>query len=156
MLLLFHQQKQNASVRPDTKPDLTLGIGEFFVTQEGVEALFHPPLEKLSDFYTWRGLPFVVSAAHSLAHGKDESVLDRLTRRIGLSMIDMDMLNLEPAEAKPLVPVCMTLIKRDTEALKAWSFDLASKCPVDEISDLLRRLAEMSTQEIDRYVDTFL
>jgi hypothetical protein len=154
-MILFHQTKQFLKLA-DPKPDLALGIGEFFVTHSGVEAMFLPPLQRLSSFYTWRELPFAFGAAHALVKGEDGSVLGRLSQRIGLSLIEMDMLNLEMIEQPPAAPVCISSIEADADRLKEWSYSLAERCPIGEISDALRRLAAMDAREVDRYVETFL
>lgn len=157
-MILFHQEDVPIQVvGPQPEPDLILGIGQFFVSPEGVTAKFVPPLSKLSDFYTWRRWPFALSATRSLVKGEDGSILRRLSDRIGLSIIEMDMLNLEPAEQPPVDSSnCLRSAEADADALVTWSSGLVERCPVEEVSDVLIRLAQMDMREVDRYVETFL
>ena len=155
MMILFHQESPHRNV--SIQPDLILEIGQFFVTSDGIAAMFRPPLEKLSSFYTWRAWPFGLSATRTLVKGEDGSVLGRLSDRIGLSMAEMDMLNLEEVDRPREIDLkCMRSIEADSDALMTWSLGLVKRCPILEVSDALARLALMNMREIDQYVATFL
>lgn len=140
--------------------DLDLSIGRLFVTDQGVHALFRPPLEKLSDFYIWKDVPFGISATCTLVKGEDESVLGRLSRQLGLSVLELDMLNLESNDSPRTEMAARSRfvdsIRTDTDKLMAWASSLAERCPIVEVSAVLRNLASMNMAEVDRYVETFL
>jgi hypothetical protein len=140
-------------------PDLSLDIGSVFVTELGVHVLLRSPLDRLSDFYDWKSVPFGISALRTLVSGEDATVLWKLSNQLGLSSAEMDLLDLEFVDSSPAQKSkskIIDMIRTDTDKLMAWSMNLADRCPIREVSDTLRSLPSMSSAEVDRYVERFL
>lgn len=179
MFFLFHRRTKKIpslkfvtsdeveTIRVDRRQGLVLGIGKFTVTAGGVEATINPPLDRLSRHYGWRELPFSLSVIKTLVDGEDGNVLGLLTDRLGLSIKEMRMLELEHVDARDAMtgsePEDLSggMINRDdlvqdTGVLIDWSTDLARRCPYSDISKILRTIPKMDTKAMDRYVGRFL
>jgi hypothetical protein len=125
--------------------DLVLKMGEFTVTASGVRAKIKPPLDALSRHYSWRTLPFGLSAMRALVDGDSATVVDRLVNMMGLNSRSLDYIDAHGSS-----------LADDTVQLLNWSFSIADWCPYEDVAQVLRSMQHMDSGSTDRYVESFL
>ena len=143
---------------PEKAPGLVLGIGEFYVKERGISAEFFPPLERLTNFYTWGNVPFGLSAMRALVSSDDTALLGRLVERLGLSIQECEMLGLEcdPPAEMVVGDSHLKSISNDAKELLSWSFEIADWCPDASVADALRSISMMDVSATDQYVRSML
>jgi len=149
----------NRVTATEPPPQLLLGLGEFYVKERGISAQFFEPLQGLTRFYPWDQVPFGLSAVRALASSEDSELLNRLVRRLGLSVQDCELLGLEatsPDGESTGENSKIDSIKSDAKRLLSWSFRIADWCPDMNVATALRSIREMDVTETDRYVRAVL